>query len=214
MLKATNLSKNFRHPVLRDISFELDKGKSLVLMGKNGAGKTTMLKILASIILPDSGQIFADNVNILKDPSYFRLKSCFVFSDDRSFYMRLSGLDNIKFFSTFYNIDNKTFQSRLEKYAKLLAFPLSLLNQPVQEYSSGEIQLLSFIRAFIQDSNYIFIDEISRSLDEEHRKRIYSIVKDEESIGKAQVIITHSREEAGLLSKNIAVLEDGILNYV
>lgn len=213
MLQISNIKKHFRYPVLQSINLNLKEGALFVLTGKNGTGKTTLLKILASVIIPDSGTVTFDNMDIKKDHSRIKQITGFVFSNERSFYLRLSGMDNLIFFSSFYNIEKNVFLKKLQYYASELNFPERLLKQPVIEYSTGQRQLLSIIRALIHDPRFIFIDEISSSLDEDNRSRVYSIVKNEVSHNKIVIAVTSSLEEAEILSDNIGILENGILSH-
>lgn len=213
MLKVISIKKSFRSPVLRSVNLSLNEGTILALMGPNGAGKTTLLKILATIILPDAGNITIDDIDIIKHPYKAKAITGFVFSNERSFYMRLSGMDNLKFFFGFYNIERKIFFDKLHYYINELKFPEKLLMQPVIEYSSGEKQLLSIIRSFIHAPKYLFIDEPSISLDEEHRRKMFSLIKKEVSNDKAAIVVTHSTEEARALTDNIGKLENGVIQY-
>ncbi len=213
MLIIKDISKNFLHPVLCSVNISLKQGTSFVLLGPNGAGKTTLLKIISSTVLPDSGSITINGMDIGKNQNEIRNITGFSFSSERSFYMRLTGMDNLIFFSAFYSIKKSKLENRLHYLLKTLVFPEDMLSQPVMNYSSGQRQLLSIIRALLHEPQYFFIDEPSISLDEKHSSGIITLIKNEVIDGKTAIIVTHSIEEARLLSPHIGIINDGVLNY-
>ncbi|MFH1416070.1 MAG: ABC transporter ATP-binding protein [Elusimicrobiota bacterium] len=213
MLKLIGIKKDYGFPLLRSIDISVDDGEALALMGANGSGKTTIIKILSSVIIPDSGSIEIDGLELNSGSADARMITGSVFSDDRSFYMRLSGISNLRFYSRFYDINDKEFSTRLDHYSDKLGFKKKLLNRPVMEYSRGEKQVLSFLRLFINGTRHFFIDEPSISLDEEHRARIISALKEEMRTGKTVLFVTHSKEEAAELSSKVCFLKDGIIHH-
>lgn len=214
MIEANKISKKFRHQVLEDVNFSLRRKETCVLLGPNGAGKTTFLKILSSIILPDAGMVYIDGQEA--DGKNFKPKAITgaVFSNKRTFYQRLTGTENLKFFSGFYDIEKNDFQKRINHYTNTIGFPEDLLTVPVQDYSSGQIQMLSFIRMLLTNPAYMFIDEPFVSLDIERKKRIYSLIKQEVSNGKGALIVTHSYEEAKRLNSKMYLLKHGRITNI
>ncbi|MEA2040421.1 MAG: ATP-binding cassette domain-containing protein, partial [Thermodesulfobacteriota bacterium] len=98
-IECVDLNKAFgNRPVLQDIHLSAKAGEILALVGPNGAGKTTLLKILASLIIPTEGRALVCGHDIIRDPIQAKKRIGFVPSEERSFYWRLSGRQNLRFF--------------------------------------------------------------------------------------------------------------------
>ena len=105
---------------LEDISFLLDKGQVLGIIGPNGAGKTTLLKIIATLILPDKGKVAIKGYEVGQDDNKIKSLIGLASSQERSFYWRLSGRQNLEFFAAMYGLDNKYASSRMKELFSIL----------------------------------------------------------------------------------------------
>lgn len=213
MLEITGIRKSFAKPVLKGVSLSVDTGSCVLLMGPNGSGKTTLLKIIAGLVLPDEGRVLIDGDDAARPVSSIRKSMGFAFSGERSFYQRLSGIYNLRFFSRFCGMTASDFGRRLAHYLNELDMPAGLLERPVMEYSSGEKQALSLIRALIHDPEYLFIDEFSISLDDKRQAAITSLLGKEIKGRKAAIIVTHSPGEAANLPGNAVFLKEGAISH-
>src|SRR5574337_521016 len=92
---------------LRDVSFSLSEGETLGLLGPNGAGKTTLLKIIATLLFPTSGRVLVHGCDVSKDSVEARRHMGLVTSDERSFYWRLTGRQNLLFFAALYGVPQR-----------------------------------------------------------------------------------------------------------
>ena len=106
----------------RDILTTLDKvnikvreGEVYGLLGPNGAGKSTLIKILCTLILPSEGEAYVNGYDVVKEGQQARESLGFVTTDERSFYWRLSGRENLQFFATLYNLPQSVVRSRTEE---------------------------------------------------------------------------------------------------
>lgn len=168
MLHIAHLSKTFSSSgrpkiVLNDITFYADGGV-LRLLGPNGSGKTTLLKILCGLILPDRGTIRAAGFDLPAQTDAARRVTGFSPAEERSFYGRLTGLENLRFFARLRNLDEKIFQERLNHLEEPLRLK-ELLALPYQEISAGMKQRLSLARALLHSPRLLLLDEPTKSLD-------------------------------------------------
>lgn len=209
-LSVSNLSKTYKRRsltrmgfsvsevrALTDFSLEFPAGKTTVILGHNGAGKTTLLKILAGVLLPDSGKI-----------SRTASKTAYIYGDERSFYWRLTGRQNLEFFGALSNLYPKQLKTKIEEVAAQLG--LKELDRPYQEYSSGIRQRLAIARALLLDAEIILMDEPTKSLDP-IAADIFRRLLLEQLIryGKTVVLATHDLREAALLGDFFCILAHG-----
>ena len=125
MIKIEGLYKTFDKPVLNNINLSINKNEIIILTGENGAGKTTLLKTIAGIIRPDAGCITIDGIDLKnKDVRY---NMGFTFLEERAYFLRLSGMDNLIFHSRVFDIKKHVFRERLGKLSAAAGFKSELL---------------------------------------------------------------------------------------
>ena len=209
-IEITNLSKHFysaksRAPVIRRLTLSVDPGQILCLVGPNGSGKTTLLKILAGLTLPSAGSVHLDSIDVHKDRSRAAAKIGALLADAPGFYDRLTGRENLTFFSSLYGLSGKAFRAGFDHAAGLLG--LEQLDRPFQEYSSGAKQRLRLARALLHEPEVLLLDEPAKSLDADSRSRLRDWLKEASSIRKKTVIIsTHEEGEARALDGRVLAL--------
>ncbi len=224
MLKVSKLSKSFTKPnlgflntekskktILKDISFNAKEGDCIALLGKNGCGKTTLLKLLSGLLTLDKGSI-TNNFDTPLDFSQISM----VNSNERSFFWRLSVKENLKFFCT---LSNKDSLEKIEQTLILLDL-FDKIDLPFMSLSYGERKKISIARALLNNSKILLLDEITNSLDISAKKIVISTLKDLLKKNHLQLIIfaTHSLDEVVRLSnrflfiKNKAIFIDQKVN--
>jgi ABC-2 type transport system ATP-binding protein len=215
-ISLRNVCKGFRSApaVLKSVTLEIGAGQVFALLGPNGTGKTTLVRIIATLLLPDSGEIRVEGRDALREPlAVRRLMGCSLDSD-RSFFMRLSARENLLFFAAMQGFGSG---EASRQTAKLLeAFGLAAAaRQRVQEFSSGMKQKLSLARAMLADPPVLILDEPTRGLDPvaamEFRGRVRELAK---TSGKTVLLVTHSIEEAAELADAAGILASGRLTVL
>jgi ABC-2 type transport system ATP-binding protein len=210
-----NLSKSFKNKqVLKDINLKVDKSEIFALMGPNGSGKTTFLKILATLVSPDSGSVEICNLNASAYPEKVKSKIGLVCDADRSFYQILTIEDNMNFFAGIMGITQNSCLKRVNGLFE--SFNLNEWRKTrLSHCPSGIKQKLAIIRALIHNPEVLLVDEPTRSLDEESRKTILAFLSDEVKRGKkACIMVTHDINEAKKTADNAGFLENGIVRQV
>jgi ABC-2 type transport system ATP-binding protein len=194
---------------LRGIDMFVRDGEIFGLLGPNGAGKTTLLKILSCLVLPDEGSAKVRGVDTRHER---RVKPMIglVHSDERSFYWRLTGRENLRFFSRLYNVPGRRITSRIDELLELVDLTESA-DRPFSGYSSGMKQRLAIARAMLHDPPILFMDEPTRSLDPAAalslRTFILETLRDRD--GKTILLATHNLQEAQVMSDRVAILVKG-----
>ena len=189
MLKITNLRKSFRaKSVLKDVSFEVNPGEIVCLLGNNGAGKTTIINC------------------ILENSEYFNHVSALLESSS-NVYDYLTGVQNIEYFAGLSKIDSKS--PEIEKYID--DFELrEAINKPVGEYSRGMQQKLALIIALMQSPKLLLLDEPTLGLDIKSKNAVIDKLNQLVNEKKMAVILTtHQMEVVQKLNGRVLILKDG-----
>lgn len=214
-LSAENVGKSFRHkpaPALNGVSFDVYPGEVVGLLGPNGAGKTTLLKIITSLILPTSGVVRIFGVDIAKHPDQARTKVGLVSCDERSFYWRLSGRQNLTFFGALHGLSGKHLTDRINSILDALGL-LEAADAVYQTYSSGMKQRLSIARGILSEPAIIFYDEPTRSLDPLNTQNIRHWIRERRSKlpDQTHLVATNQLSEAEALCDRVVILNRGRL---
>ncbi|MBU1087098.1 MAG: ABC transporter ATP-binding protein [Candidatus Omnitrophica bacterium] len=212
MLTIQDLLKllmNKKKPVkaLEDINFQLTAGKILGILGPNGAGKTTLLKCLCNLLIPDQGTILIDQYPA--DKSSFEIKSLigFVDNEERSFYWRLSGMQNLEFFAALYGLSPRQTTLRIQEL--LAVFDINYIHKRFDSYSSGMKRKLSLLRAIIHNPKILLIDELSKSLDFNTSLSLYNFIKQLSLNGTTIILTSHNIPEAENLCDYFMFIDQG-----
>ena len=195
---------------LKDVSLEVPEGAIFGLLGPNGAGKTTLLKILSCLILPTGGTVRVGGYDTHRNDGSIQKILGFVSSDERSFYWRLTGRQNLRFFGGLYRIHGKALSERIAYLLERLELG-DQADKPFGDYSSGMKQRLAMARALLHDPPILLLDEPTRSLDPISAKHLRRFIADELNgrERKTLLLATHNLQEAEQLCHRVAVLSGG-----
>ena len=224
LLEVINLTKYFKSPTrlremfsrkpesvraVAEVSFQVKAGRIFGLIGPNGAGKTTLLKILATLIIPDSGTALIKGSDILKDPSQVRFSFGLITGEERSFYWRLTGRQNLEFFAAFYNLSEAAASERIKYLIDLLE--IETPDQRVGEYSTGMKQRLGIARSLLHDPPVLLMDEPTKSLDPGSVQKLRILIKEElcQKQKKSIILATHNLAEAEQICDQIGIMCQG-----
>jgi len=201
----------FRQPepikALVDVSFILKKGKVFGVIGPNGAGKTTLLKIIATLILPDKGRIRVKNYTLGKDDEEIKSLVGLATSEERSFYWRLSGRQNLELFATLYGLKNKEAKTRINRLLKL--FKIDYMDRRFDTYSTGMKRKFSLVRALLHEPEILLLDEPTKSLDYNSACELRNFIKKQPCAGKSVIIASHNMEEIQDMCDSFMLLYQG-----
>lgn len=199
---------------LDNISLTVQKGEIMGLLGPNGAGKTTLIKILATLVTPDEGHGTIGGLSLNNQSAEIRTKIGLVNTNDRSFYWRLTGRENLNFFATLYNLYGSLKADRIARALQLTDMQ-DKANSRFMSYSSGQKQRLAIARAMLSDPEVLFMDEATTSLDPIATKKLLAFTKDDLAGQEKKTIIwcTHNLAEADAICNRVAILNTGKIIY-
>ena len=199
-----------RTQALKRASFCCPKGKITCLLGPNGAGKTTIIKILAGLVLHDGGAISILDTPLKRISRQFRRRIGLLTSNDRSFYWRLTGRQNIDFFASMYDLKGKARKSRVDEVLQEVDLKKEA-DKPFRLYSTGMIQRLLLARALVGRPDVLLLDEPTTHLDPNAKTDIQNLIRERLVAGRGTTVLwcTHDLEEAQDLSDHLVLLHKG-----
>jgi ABC-2 type transport system ATP-binding protein len=197
---------------LRDVSLRVERGEIFGLVGRNGQGKTTLIKSVCGLLEPSEGDVYVLGHHSVRAQREVKRSIGLVSADERSFYFRLTGRENLRFFGRLLSLDERMLAARIEELARL--FELTpVLDRTFQEYSSGNKQRLALARALLGDPPLLLLDEPTRSLDPLSACGLRQVVSAwvASDAGKTVLITSHNLAEVEQLCGRVGILSRGAL---
>lgn len=197
---------------LQGVDLRIEKGDLFGLLGSNGAGKTTLIKILCTLVLPSSGTAYIDGLDVRKKSREIKPKLGYVIGDERSFYWRLTGKQNLKFFAVLNNIPHREVDRTVARLLDLVGLKPHQ-NKMFKEYSTGMKKMLAIARGLLTNPNILIMDEPTSGLDPLVARKIKNFIKGTlvNTENKTVLLATHNLAEVEQLCNRIAVLDNGKL---
>jgi ABC-2 type transport system ATP-binding protein len=193
---------------LNQVSLTVSPGKVFVLLGPNGSGKTTTLKLISTVLLPDRGRVVVDGFDTKSEAGHVRARVSFAVANERSFFPRLSARENLDFFATLDNVPRSQRASRIDEL--LAAVGLSDSQDTlVMKFSSGMYQRLGLARALMKDPPILLLDEPTRSLDPAAAAHLWTLISTLSTSNRTILIASHNFNEALTVGHEVAVLSHG-----
>jgi len=191
------------------------KGEVFGILGPNGAGKTTLIKILCTLILPTGGEARVNGYDVEKESGMVRESIGLVTTDERSFYWRLTGRQNLEFFASLHNFYSDDARDMVEELLGVVDLKYAA-DERFLNYSAGMKQRMAIARGLLNDPAVLFMDEPTRSLDPGAAQGLRDFIKEEivKERGKTIFISTHNLEEAETLCDRVAIFDDGKIKVV
>ncbi len=209
MLEVSHVRKSYKKKVaVDDISFTMQEGEVLGLLGANGVGKSTTLSMIATLIKPDSGDITWKGKSILKSPAVLRKVLGYV-PQDIALYENLSGIDNLRFWGRSYDIKGQELKQAIERVATMIGLTKEQLRQQVNTYSGGMKRRLNIGAAMLHEPKLVVMDEPTVGLDVVSRKAILGAIKNIYKEGTSIIYTGHYLDEVQDLCNHIVIMEQG-----
>jgi len=215
--KQTGFFEFARHPIHREhvqaldgVDFHVPTGVLFGFLGPNGAGKTTLIKILTTLILPTSGNARVAGLDVVRDVVKVKQHIGVVMSDERSFYWRLTGRQNLQFFSVLQGMSADAAARRIGALFDVIGMT-DKADTRFSEYSSGMKQKLAIARGLLADPEVLFFDEPTRSLDPISAAQVRGFIRERlvEGLGKTVFLTTHNLYEAEEISDRVGIINKG-----
>ncbi len=191
------------------VDLEVKEGEFFGLLGPNGAGKTTLIKLLCCLVLPSSGTAQVFGHDILKEEQAVKNLVGLVSSEERSFFWRLTGRENLQFFASLYHLSGLPAKKRIDELLEMVGLT-DEGDIRFQNYSTGMRQKLAIARGLLSHPRLLFVDEPTRSLDPVSAQTVRRFFKEKVAgEGKTVVLATHNLNEAEQLCDRLAIMNHG-----
>jgi len=189
-IEVRNFTKIIRKgTVLEDINLDFESGYIYGLTGQNGSGKTMLLRAIAGLIRPTSGEVIVDGLMLHKDISF--PPNMGILIEKPTFMNYLTGYENLKFLAEIRNIVS---YEKIEKYMQMFGLdPHS--KKPVKKYSLGMKQKLGIIQAIMEDQQILILDEAFNALDESSVSTLRKLLQQYKNEGKLIILTSHNKED-------------------
>ena len=208
MLEVQGLAKRYGDVLaLRDLTVRVEEGECLILLGRNGAGKTTALRCMAGVLLPTDGTVRVDGIDASEDPAGVRALVGLM-PEVPGLYERMSARAYLDYFGAIYDIEPSIRRRRIDELLEIFELT-DAGDRWLGTFSKGMRQKVALIRATLHRPRLVLADEPTSALDPDSARRAWVYLKDLQREGCALVICTHSMEEAEHLAGDIGIMSAG-----
>lgn len=208
-LEIKNLSKKFKDVyVLKDINLTFESGKIYGFTGRNGSGKSVLLKIICGFYTPTSGEVLLDNYNYILNNDFPKSTRCLI--EKPNFLPDLTGYENLKLLASIENkIGDKEILDTIEK--------LNLkeeINKKYSKYSLGTKQKLGIAQVLMENPELIVLDEPLNGIENETAKEVRKILNEEKKKDKIIIVASHIKEDIDTLADVVYNIDNGIVEKI
>ena len=204
-LVVDSISKRFGDVVaLDDASFTVDPGRIFGLLGANGAGKTTSMRIVLDILRPDSGTVTWQGIRNTQLPR----RTWGYLPEERGLYARMKVGEQLRFFSSLYGVSDADARAGVEEWLERFRIP-DYVDRKVEELSKGNQQKIQFIAAILHDPEVLIMDEPFTGLDPVNVRLLKEAFLEMRDRGKTLIFSTHQMETVEELCESIAIMDRG-----
>ena len=215
MIVAEHLRKTFpgkgkdKQPVVAvdDVSFEARDGEITGLLGPNGAGKTTTLRMLYTLMQPETGRVLVDGRDVAADAVAAR-RALGVLPDARGVYKRLTARENIAYFGELHGMSPREIAERTRVLAEALQME-DFLDRQTEGFSQGQRTKTAIARALVHDPRNVILDEPTNGLDVMTTRGLRAFLKQLRAEGRCVIFSSHIMQEVAALCDRIVVIAHG-----
>jgi ABC-2 type transport system ATP-binding protein len=204
-LIVDSITKRFGEVVaLSDASFTVEPGRIFGLLGANGAGKTTSMRIVLDILRPDSGHVTWQGKPNIELPR----RTWGYLPEERGLYPRMKVGEQLRFFAALYGVSDESARAEIDEWLERFRIP-DYLDRKVEELSKGNQQKIQFIAAILHDPDVLIMDEPFTGLDPVNVRLLKEAFLEMRDRGKTLIFSTHQMEQVEELCESIAIMDRG-----
>lgn len=209
MIEIKNITKKFgKFTAVDDISLKVGRGEVFAFLGPNGAGKTTTIKMLTTLLIPTSGEVFLDGRNVTENPHETRKSFGIVFQDP-SLDNELTAYENMQFHAILYGLKKDVYKKRIIDLLSLVEL-YDRKDSYVKNFSGGMKRRLEIARGLLHHPKVLFLDEPTIGLDPQTRNHIWTYINNLNKQENVTIFFTtHHMEEVERIAQRVAIIDDG-----
>ncbi|MCI6997484.1 MAG: ATP-binding cassette domain-containing protein [Eubacterium sp.] len=205
-IEVIDVSKSFKdHTVLKNINLTVNKGEICGIIGRNGSGKTVLLKCICKIFLEDSGEIYILGENTTKNPSI--IKNLGVLIETPAFLENFSGYWNLKFLA---DLSHKIGKKEVQAILRVVGLE-EAQNKKVKNYSLGMKQRLAIAQTIMENQTILILDEPMNGLDKKGVSQMREIFLEYKKKGNSILMATHNPQDVEILCDHVYEMDDGVI---
>ena len=191
------------------LTFDVHRGEIFGVLGPNGGGKSTLIRLIATLLLPDEGDIHVFGHDVIKDPMSAQRMINRV-SVEASFFKKLSPMENLHYGARLYGVSGAEIRRQVVEILDRLGIPEKNINRPMEEMSRGMQQKVAIARALLSAPILLLLDEPTTGLDPRSKRDVQAFVRElRDSHDTTIVLTTHDMVEAENLCDRIAIMDSG-----
>lgn len=213
MIEVKGLSKSFGKVLaVQNVSFSALNGQITGLLGPNGAGKSTTLRMLYTLLKPDSGLAVIDGFDITRDPIQVQSRIG-VLADARGLYERLTTRENIRYYGRLHGLEGAPLESQIEKLLALLDMQ-AIADRKTAGFSTGERLKVAIARALVHNPPNVLLDEPTNGLDVMSTRAMRQFILRLRDEGKCVLFTSHVMQEVAALCDEIVIMSKGMISAI
>lgn len=194
---------------VNDVSFNVAQGEIFGVLGPNGGGKSTLIRLLSTLMIPDKGKIVVLGFDIVKQPMQVQQLINRV-SVEASFFKKLSPLENLMYGARLYGMESRQTRKQIFEILARLGLEKSTITSPMEEMSRGMQQKVAIARALLSKPKLLLLDEPTTGLDPRSKREVQAVVREmRDRDGTTILLTTHDMAEAEALCDRIAIMSTG-----
>jgi ABC-2 type transport system ATP-binding protein len=191
------------------VNFHVEKGEIFGVLGPNGGGKSTLIRLIATLLIPDEGHIEVFGHDVIEDPMAAQRMLNRV-SVEASFFKKLSPMENLLYGARLYGVKGSEIKEQVHIILERLDIPPKNINRPMEEMSRGMQQKVAIARALLSTPKLLLLDEPTTGLDPRSKREVQIFIRElRDSHNTTIVLTTHDMVEADKLCDRIAIMDSG-----
>ncbi len=215
-----NLEKRFRRgrrgrsrivTALATVSFTVQRGECVAVLGQNGSGKSTLVRTLSTLLLPDGGRAQVFGHDVVREAGAVRRLVNRV-SVEASFFKRMSAAENLSYAARFYGLTPADTRARIPDILERVGFPVGRASEPMEDLSRGMQQKVALARALLTSPVLLLLDEPTTGLDPRSKREVQAFIRELRAEHDTTILLcTHDLLEAETLAERVGILHAGRL---
>jgi len=192
-----------------DVSFEVEEGEIFGVLGPRGSGKSTLIRLIATLLLPDKGDIQVFGYDAVKQPVEVQ-KMINRISVQSGFFKKITPMENLLFSARLYGMDVRETRTRVEEILLRLGLEDQAIHKPMDEISRAMQQRVAIARTLLSRPRLLLMDEPTKGLDPRSRREVQAVIRElNHDSGTTILLTTHDMMEADNLCDRIAIIDRG-----
>jgi ABC-2 type transport system ATP-binding protein len=203
-----------RMPALKDVTFTIDRGECVAILGQNGSGQSTLVRLLSTLLINDAGEARIFGHDAFRDTRVIRRLVNRV-SVEASFFKKMSAAENLSYAARFYGMGPSRTRTAVPAILEKVGFPADRRREPMENLSRGMQQKVALARALLTAPVLLLLDEPTTGLDPRSKLEVQEFIRDVRAEHDATILLcTHDMAEAEALADRVGLLDRGELLFL